>query len=306
MSVHPVCSLNPKSFSQTWSSLRFLPRVSTGSSLCVVEVRRSSPSILERTARIRPHPAATPPNHLFIKQNPKHFPTTPQAISQNFLSLSYPNPKMELPQILVLLVLPPSPQKGLFYSFSIKFYYWPPHVLGLFAFFVVCDLMICLPSSVPHLIREKKKLLMSARFFCIPDVFSKPYFSHPIRRCSRVAETEWARFERIPACFGAFVLFVLSFIYWKKINIRTCQEDNRSQTSWGSVGRYITVMKPWVLWWMRTEELTEIVAGHYFCHVVGWFPRSPVSWVGLTVTERNSHAVMFPFDVVAFDTHLVR
>lgn len=55
---------------------------------------------------------------------------------------------------------------------------------------------------------------MSARFFCIPDVFSKPYFSHPIRRCSRVAE--WARFERIPACFRAFISFILSFIYREK------------------------------------------------------------------------------------------
>lgn len=64
-------------------------------------------------------------------------------------------------------------------------------------------------------------------------------------------------------------------------------------------------MKRWIWWWTRTEELTKMVARHYFCHIVGWFPRSHLSSVRLTVTERDSHAVMFQFDVAAFTTHVV-
>lgn len=116
----------------------------------------------------KPTPSLTPAKCLIHIASPKTFPYHTQAISQNSLSLSDPNPKMEL----LLLFLP---HEGPFYSFSMQFSHWPPHVLGLLAFFVVCDPMIYdLPCRVQCHIWYEEKLLMSVRFLLHSWRFLQP------------------------------------------------------------------------------------------------------------------------------------
>lgn len=125
------------------------------------------------------------PNFSFTYPTPKHSLTTPKQYSR--IPLAYLTPTLKW-----------SHHRSTYYPLSL---FNEPSERPLLLIFH-CVLLLATACSWParifcclwsddlwfacqvqcHIWYEEK-LLMSVHFCCIPDVFSNPYFSHPIRRC---------------------------------------------------------------------------------------------------------------------------